>query len=100
VAECWQEPRDLDGLEREFGPCVDGTDPTRVFVILAGERAVGVIQTYRLDDNPGYAAAVGIEGGGRLALHRGPERQEPELPARYMAGEEDDELIMVAMRPS
>jgi aminoglycoside 6'-N-acetyltransferase len=71
VAEWWQEPHDSDGVEREFGPCVEGTDPTRVFVILSAERPVGVIQTYRLDDNPGYAVAIGIESGAGLDLFVG-----------------------------
>ena len=38
VAEWWTDPSDMAGVERQYGPCVDGTDPTRVFVILAGDR--------------------------------------------------------------
>ena len=147
VAEWWTDPSDIASIERQYGPCVDGTDPTRVFVILAGDRPVGLIQTYRLDDNPDYAAAVGVEngagvdlfvgdptvvGGGfgssalRLFLDQVVWQIYPDL-SKCMAGpsvrnlrsqrafekagfarvrvahvpnEDDDELIMVATRPS
>jgi aminoglycoside 6'-N-acetyltransferase len=71
VAEWWTDPLDAAGVEREFGPTVDGTDATRVFVILASGRPVGLIQTYRLDDNPEYAAAVGVEKGAGVDLFVG-----------------------------
>jgi aminoglycoside 6'-N-acetyltransferase len=71
VAEWWTEPADLAGVEDEYGPCVDGTDPTRVFLILSGERPVGLIQCYRLADEPSYAAAVGVDDGAGVDLFVG-----------------------------
>ena len=68
VAEWWGVPATIAGVEREFGACVDGADPTRIFIILADRRPVGVIQAYRLEDNPGYAAAIGIEQGAGVDL--------------------------------
>ena len=39
-------------IERDFGPCVDGADPTEIFIASADGRAFGLIQRYRIDDNP------------------------------------------------
>lgn len=71
VAEWWNVPPDIERVEQEFGRCIDRVDATRVFVILANGRPVGIIQTYRLDDNPEYAAAVGIEEGAGVDLFVG-----------------------------
>jgi aminoglycoside 6'-N-acetyltransferase len=71
VAEWWHEPRDLDGIEQEFGPCVDGTDPTLAFVILCCRRPAGLVQTYRLADSPAYAQAVAVERAAGMDLFIG-----------------------------
>ena len=71
VAEWWTQPSDLAGVEAEYGPCVDGADPTRAFLILSGERPVGFIQCYRLDDNPDYARAVEVDQGAGVDLFIG-----------------------------
>lgn len=71
VAEWWNVPPSIEGVERELGACVDGSDPTRVFIILVTDRPVGFIQVYRLDDNPAYAAAVGVENGAGVDLFIG-----------------------------
>lgn len=71
VAEWWTEPTDLAGIEATYGPCVDGTDPTLAFLILSGERPVGFIQCYRLDDNPDYARAVEVDQGAGVDLFIG-----------------------------
>ena len=62
VSYWWGGPRDLAGVEEEFGPCVDGADPTLVFVVTISEGAipVGIVQSYMLRDTPGYEAAVGV----------------------------------------
>jgi aminoglycoside 6'-N-acetyltransferase len=59
VAEWW-DTHAPDAVEEEFGPCVDGTDPTRVFVCRLDGTPVGLVQMYRLDDNPDYARAIGL----------------------------------------
>jgi aminoglycoside 6'-N-acetyltransferase len=61
VAEWWDPPFDLAGVEREYGPCIDGTDPTLLFIATEGSHDVGFAQIYRMADNPGYALAVGVE---------------------------------------
>ena len=50
---------------------MDGTDPTLAFLILSGERPVGFIQCYRLDDNPDYARAVEVDQGAGVDLFIG-----------------------------
>ncbi len=71
VAEWWTEPADLAGVEAEYGPCVDGTDATRAFLILSGPRPVGFIQCYRLADEPSYAVAVRVDDGAGIDLFVG-----------------------------
>ena len=45
-------------VEAEYGPCIDGEDPTELFVIETGGESVGFIQRYRVADNPDWAAAL------------------------------------------
>jgi aminoglycoside 6'-N-acetyltransferase len=71
VARWWTDPRDLTGIEAEYGPCVDGSDPTRVFLIVSDDRTVGLIQCYRLADEPDYAASVGVDDAAGIDLFVG-----------------------------
>jgi aminoglycoside 6'-N-acetyltransferase len=48
----------LDGVETEYGPCIDGTDPTELFVIEAEGRPVGFVQRYRISANPEWLATL------------------------------------------
>lgn len=60
VAAWWGAPLDRAGVEKEYGPCIDRTDPTEVFIGDDGAGPVGLIQIYRLADNPDYQRAVGV----------------------------------------
>jgi RimJ/RimL family protein N-acetyltransferase len=68
VAEWWGPPLDPAGVEKEFGPSVDGTDPTEVFVATEGGAPIGLVQIYRLADNPDYRRAVGVHDGAGVDL--------------------------------
>ncbi|HTW18681.1 MAG TPA: GNAT family N-acetyltransferase [Mycobacteriales bacterium] len=58
VTEWWRgEPSDPAAVEARYGPCIDGTDPTELFVIEADHRPVGMIQRYLLADEPEWTAA-------------------------------------------
>jgi aminoglycoside 6'-N-acetyltransferase len=57
----WHERLDLAGLERKYGPRIDGNEPTHVFVIEHRERAIGWIQWYRWADYPEHGARLGAE---------------------------------------
>jgi len=56
VARWWNdEATDLAAAERHYGPAIDGTDPTRVWVIEVNGRSVGFVQDYLIGDHPEYA---------------------------------------------
>jgi aminoglycoside 6'-N-acetyltransferase len=75
VAAWWGPPTGRAGVEREFGPCIDGTDPTLVFIVSDATGPLGLVQCYRLADNPDYAAAVGLDDAAGIDLLIGdPER--------------------------
>jgi RimJ/RimL family protein N-acetyltransferase len=63
VEAWWHQRLDLDGLEAMYGPRIDGTEPTRVFVIEYCGRAIGWIQWYRWADYPEHGARLGAEPG-------------------------------------
>jgi aminoglycoside 6'-N-acetyltransferase len=76
VAEWWATPQGAEEVEQEFGPCIDGADPTLVFLCAVAGRPVGLVQMYRLVDNPDYARAVGLPEGGGIDLFVGEEDQQ------------------------
>lgn len=56
VARWWHnENPDVAAAERNYGPVVDGTDPTRMWVVELNGRSVGFVQDYRIGDHPDYA---------------------------------------------
>jgi RimJ/RimL family protein N-acetyltransferase len=61
VAAWWHEALDLDQVSAKYGPRVDGTQPTQVFVIEYHERPVGWIQWYRWSDYPEHAQKIVAE---------------------------------------
>jgi aminoglycoside 6'-N-acetyltransferase len=68
VEPWWREPSDIASIEDNYGPSVDGLDPTELFVIELGGSPIGFAQRYLLDDNPSWktslAPAVAGEGAG------------------------------------
>lgn len=60
VRQWWPEPVGDDAM-REYAACIDGTDPTDVFVIEHDRRPVGMIQRYRMDDYPDWAKTMPAE---------------------------------------
>ena len=57
----WHEPLDLAGLEQKYGPRIDGTEPTHVFIIEHETQPIGWIQWYRWSDYPKHAAKIEAE---------------------------------------
>ena len=41
-------------------PAIEGLDPTDHHIVLLGDRAIGMVQTYLVADYPDYAAVVGV----------------------------------------
>ena len=52
----------LAGAEGEFGRSVDGEDGTNVFLVSEGERPIGIIQSYRIGDDPEYSDDLWMVG--------------------------------------
>jgi aminoglycoside 6'-N-acetyltransferase len=58
VARWWQEDPDLPAVEARYRPCLDGRDPTELFVLEAGQAPAGFFQRYLVADDPQWAAAL------------------------------------------
>jgi aminoglycoside 6'-N-acetyltransferase len=56
VREWWRgEPADLPSARAKYGPCIDGVDPTELFVIEWSGRPIGMVQRYLIADEPEWA---------------------------------------------
>lgn len=63
VAPWWREDADQPAIEKRYGPVVDARDPTEVFVIELDGQAIGMIQRYRLADDPDWERALAVAAG-------------------------------------
>ena len=52
VARWWDHDSSAEAVERDFGPCVDGADPTAVYLGLHEGEPFGLVQVYALADEP------------------------------------------------
>lgn len=78
VQAWWRsQARTPQDVEREYGPQADRADPTRSYIIQAGDTPVGMIQSYRHADYPEWDQAVGVPSAAGIdyligqARHRG-----------------------------
>lgn len=71
VSRWWGPTRPLDQLEAEYGPGIDGSDPTEVFIVRVGRTSVGMIQRYMNRDDPGWDAQIGITGAAGIDYYIG-----------------------------
>jgi aminoglycoside 6'-N-acetyltransferase len=78
VARWWVHPPSVEFVEEYYGPAIDGTDPTELFIVEVDGRAAGLIQRYRHDDNPEWDAAVGVPSAAGIDYLIG----EPDLVGR------------------
>lgn len=66
VARWWREDADLAAVTARYLPCLEGRDPTELFVIEADGSPAGFIQRYLIKDDPGgwadVLAATGAPG--------------------------------------
>jgi Acetyltransferase (GNAT) domain len=61
VREWWDALPTFDAVVTKYAPRVLGKEPTRSFVVEAGSRPVGYIQSYPITDYPDYARYLGSE---------------------------------------
>ena len=54
VHRWWNHEPSLEALERDFGPAVDGTERTEVFLAWVQDRPFGLIQRYPIEAYPEY----------------------------------------------
>lgn len=60
VSRWWDgDAADVAAAERRYGARIDGTDPTRLWVLEVNGRSVGWVQDYRIGDHPDYALLTG-----------------------------------------
>jgi aminoglycoside 6'-N-acetyltransferase len=62
VHRWWQHQPSLRAVKSDFGPGIDGSDPTRNFIVFEGDRPVGLIQSYRIEDHPSWRTTLHIIG--------------------------------------
>jgi aminoglycoside 6'-N-acetyltransferase len=60
VARWWNDDtRTTRDLERHYGPALEGTDPTRLWLVEVNGRPCGFLQDYCIADYPDYAGLTG-----------------------------------------
>jgi aminoglycoside 6'-N-acetyltransferase len=62
VEQWWQEEHTLAAVEARYGPSLDGTDPTELFVVERDGEPMGFIQRYLLADNPSWVGSLAPTG--------------------------------------
>jgi len=58
----WGPARSADELEDDYGPCIDGTEPTLMSVAAVGGREFALVETYRIADHADWSEKVSIAG--------------------------------------
>ena len=60
VSQWWQHDPNPTGVENDFGPAVDGTDPTDLILVSLDDRPIGFMQSYRIGDIKEWLAALQV----------------------------------------
>jgi aminoglycoside 6'-N-acetyltransferase len=68
VAQWWRDAHGPRAVESQFGPVVDGRDPTEVSIVEEDGRDIGLIQRYRLGDNPEWERVIAVGTAPRPAV--------------------------------
>ena len=58
VARWWNHESWPEALEREYGGCIDGREPTDVFIAALGAQPFGLVQRYQIAAYPEYVAEL------------------------------------------
>lgn len=63
VARWWpREDESARALAAQYGPAIDGADPTRLYLAVADGVPAGFVECYRHADEPAWERAVGLPG--------------------------------------
>ena len=77
VKAWWPEEAGLRPIELRYGPAVDGTDATELFIVEVDGQPAGMAQRYRLEDNADWQKSLEPSG-----------RHEHAVGIDYLIGEE------------
>jgi aminoglycoside 6'-N-acetyltransferase len=58
VARWWAEPSSAEAVEARYGPSIDGTDPTALYLGVHDGEPFGLVQVYSFADEPEYTAEM------------------------------------------
>jgi aminoglycoside 6'-N-acetyltransferase len=58
VERWWREPSDINSIEQNYLPMLDGSDPTEAFIARLSGRQIGYVQRYLIDDDPDWAESI------------------------------------------
>jgi len=58
VHRWWREPADAESVDAAYAPAIDGADPTELLIAELDGCPIGMVQRYRLADNPEYLRAL------------------------------------------
>ena len=62
IKQWWREEHEQGPVEERYGAAVDGSEPTELFIVERDGVAVGFVQRYLVDDNPGWKKALAPAG--------------------------------------
>lgn len=62
VARWWREDPELAAVEARYLPCLDGRDPTELFILETAGAPAGLFQRYLVADSPEWVAALRATG--------------------------------------
>lgn len=54
VSRWWADDASPEGIEADYGGCIDGSEPAQVFIAYRDGNPIGVVQRLSLDDYPHY----------------------------------------------
>jgi aminoglycoside 6'-N-acetyltransferase len=74
VQKWWKEPATVEHVAKEYGACTDGDLTTRVYVVQAGAKPIGIIQVFKLASYPEWDKVLAVPGA---------------ISIDYLIGEED-----------
>jgi len=70
VRRWWRQPSDLASVEEDFGPLLDGSDPTEGFIVRLDGRPIGYVQRGLIEDDPEtqHAIRASLGDGGGIGI--------------------------------
>jgi aminoglycoside 6'-N-acetyltransferase len=60
VARWWADDSSEEGLEEMYGGCIDGTEPSQVFIAERSGRAIGLAQRFRIHSYAAYREEIAV----------------------------------------